>query len=44
MRSFTPYELKPYPNILAYLKRIGAREAYQRAMKKGDPGMPLLLD
>ena len=44
MRSFTPYDLKPYPNILAYLKRIGAREAYQRAMKKGDPGMPLLLD
>jgi glutathione S-transferase len=44
MRSFTPYELKPYPNILAYLRRIGAREAYQRAMRKGDPGMALLLD
>jgi glutathione S-transferase len=43
MRSFTPYELKPYGHILAYLKRIGAREAYQRAMDKGDPGMPLLL-
>ena len=44
MRSFTPYELKPYPRILAYLRRIGAREAYQRAMGKGDPGMALLLD
>lgn len=44
MRSFTPYDLKPYPQILAYLRRIGAREAYQRAMRKGDPGMPLLLD
>jgi len=44
MRSFTPYDLKPYPNILAYLKRIAARDAYQRAMKKGDPGMPLLLE
>ena len=44
MRSFTPYDLKPYPHILAYLGRIGAREAYQRAMRKGDPGMALLLD
>ena len=44
MRSFTPYELKPYAHILEYLRRIGAREAYQRAMRKGDPGMPLLLD
>jgi len=44
MRSFTPYDLKPYPHILAYLRRIGAREAYQRAMRKGDPGMAPLLD
>jgi len=44
MRSFTPYDLKPYPGILAYLKRIGSREAYKRAMAKGDPGMPLLLE
>lgn len=44
MRSFTPYELKSYPNILAYLQRIGARDAYRRAMQKGDPGMTLLLD
>ena len=44
MRSFTPYELKAYPNILAYLKRVGARPAYRRAMEKADPGMPLVLD
>ena len=44
MRSFSPYDLKPYAQILAYLRRIGAREAYRRAMQKGDPGMTLLLD
>jgi glutathione S-transferase len=44
MRSFTPYDLKPYPNILAYLRRIGAREAYQRARRKADPGLALMLD
>ncbi|MEJ8857579.1 glutathione S-transferase family protein [Variovorax robiniae] len=43
MRYFMPCDLTPYPNILAYLQRIAAREAYQRAMQKGDPGMPLLL-
>ncbi|HYR35521.1 MAG TPA: glutathione S-transferase family protein [Burkholderiales bacterium] len=44
MRTFTPYDLKPYPHVLAYLRRIGAREAYQRAMRKGDPGMTPVLD
>jgi glutathione S-transferase len=44
MRTFTAYDLKPCPHILAYLRRIGAREAYQRAMRKGDPGMTLMLD
>ncbi len=43
MRYFYPLDLAPYPHILAYLGRIGAREAYQRAMQKGDPGMALLL-
>jgi glutathione S-transferase len=43
MRLFYPYDLKPYPAILAYLQRIGARPAYQRAMAKGDPGMAPLL-
>ena len=43
MRYFMPVDLKPYPKILAYLQRIAARDAYQRAMRKGDPGMALLL-
>ncbi|WP_316163377.1 glutathione S-transferase family protein [Bradyrhizobium sp. SZCCHNRI20481] len=43
MRYFLPYDLAPFPNIRAYLARIGARPAYQRAMAKGDPGMALLL-
>ena len=44
MRYFMPVDFSPYPKIRAYLKRISAREAYQRAMQKGDPGMTLLLD
>jgi glutathione S-transferase len=43
MRSFFPLDLTPYPNTLAYLKRIGEREAYQRAMKKGDPELTPVL-
>jgi len=43
MRAFLPLDLAPYPNVLRYLQRIGAREAYQRAMRKGDPGMKPLL-
>jgi glutathione S-transferase len=43
MRYFLPFDLSPYPNIRAYLARIAARPAYQRAMAKSDPGMKLLL-
>lgn len=43
MRSFMPVDLAPYPAILAYLRRIGARDAYRRAMRKGDPDMAPLL-
>jgi glutathione S-transferase len=43
MRHFFPYDLAPYPAILAYLQRIAARPAYRRALHKGDPGMALLL-
>ena len=43
MRYFLPFDLAVYPRILAYLQRIAKREAYQRAMRKGDPGMALLL-
>ena len=43
MRYFIPRDLSTTPNILAYLQRIAARPAYQRAMAKGDPGLELLL-
>ena len=43
MRLFQPVDLRPYPNILAYLQRIGARPAYQRAMAKGDPDLTPML-
>jgi glutathione S-transferase len=44
MRLFLPFGLAPYPAILDYLKRIGGREAYRRAMRKGDPDMTPLLN
>ncbi|WP_394787100.1 glutathione S-transferase family protein [Rhodoferax sp.] len=44
MRLYLPLDLAPYVHIKAYLQRIGARPAYQRAMHKGDPGMQPLLD
>ena len=37
MRHFLDYDLAPYPNILAYLKRIEARPAYQKAMTVAGP-------
>lgn len=43
MRVFQPFDLAPYPNIRAYLQRIGQREAYQRAMQKADPDLTPLL-
>ena len=43
MRLFQPVDLRPYPNILAYLQRIGARPAYRRAMAKGDPDLVPML-
>ena len=43
MRLFQPVDLDPYPNILAYLQRIGARPAYRRAMAKGDPDLTPML-
>jgi glutathione S-transferase len=38
MRLFLDYDLAPYPNILAYMKRIEARPAYRRAMARAEPG------
>ncbi|GJD51639.1 hypothetical protein OPKNFCMD_4394 [Methylobacterium crusticola] len=43
MRLFQPVDLAPYPAIQAYLQRIGARDAYRRAMRAGDPDMAPLL-
>jgi len=43
LRQFSPYALTKYPNIVRWLKAIGEREAYQRAMEKGDPGFEPLL-
>jgi glutathione S-transferase len=43
MRAFSGMSLDPYPNIRAWLQRIGARPAYQRAMAAGDPGMEPML-
>jgi glutathione S-transferase len=37
MRAFVAKDISAFPNILAYLQRIGARPAYRRAMAKGDP-------
>jgi len=43
MRAFVARDLSASPNIRAYLRRIGERPAYQRAMAKGDPGMVPML-
>jgi glutathione S-transferase len=37
-RAFRGTSLEPFPNVRAYLARIGARPAYQRAMAKAEPG------
>lgn len=44
MRLFQPVDLQRYPGVRAYLKRIGERPAYRRAMAKGDPDLVPLLD
>ena len=43
MRLFQPLDLQPYPGVLRYLQRIGARPAYRRAMAKGDPDLTPML-
>ena len=42
-RAFRGATLEAFPNIAAYLQRIGARPAYQRAMAKAEPGMAPML-
>lgn len=44
MRLFAPRDLSPYPNIRAYLRRIGDRPAFRQAMAKADPGFTVPLD
>ena len=44
MRAATARSLDTSPNLRAYLKRVGERPAYQRAMKKGDPQMQPVLE
>ena len=36
-------DIDEFPNLKAYLARIGARPAYQRAMAKAEPGMTPML-
>jgi len=43
LRYFLRRELTQFPSLRAYLARIGARPAYQRAMRKAEPGMTPLL-
>ena len=43
-RAFRGSSIEAYPNLRAYLGRIGARPAYQRAMAKAEPGMKPLLN
>ena len=42
-RAFRGTSLEGYPNLQAYLQRIGARPAYQRAMAKAEPGTAPML-
>jgi glutathione S-transferase len=44
MRAAGQRSLEGSPNVRAYLKRIGERPAYRRAMTKGDPQMQPLLE
>ena len=44
MRAFEARDLTAFPNIRRYLKRIGARPAYRRAMEKGDPNLKPMLE
>ena len=42
-RAFRGATLEGFPNIAAYLQRIGARPAYLSAMAKAEPGMAPML-
>jgi glutathione S-transferase len=42
-RAFRNLSIEGFPNLQAYLQRIGARPAYNRAMEKAEPGMAPML-
>jgi len=42
-RAFRGTSIDPYPNLKAYLRRIGERPAYKRAMAKAEPDMAPML-
>ena len=42
-RAFRGTSIDGHPNLKAYLERIGARPAYQRAMAKAEPSMVPML-
>lgn len=43
-RAMSGTGIEGMPNLQAYLKRIGTRDAYLRAMAEAEPGMPPKLD
>lgn len=43
-RSFAVRDVSEFSNIRAYLRRIGERPAYRRAMAKADPHMTPKLE
>jgi len=42
-RLFAPFSLKEYQGVVRWLKDVGERPCYRKAMEKGDPGMMPLL-
>ena len=43
MRAFSGRDVSSFPGIAAYLRRVGDRPAYRRAMAKADPQMAPML-
>ncbi|KAF7586339.1 hypothetical protein BBP40_009049 [Aspergillus hancockii] len=43
LRVFFPYGLGEYENVAKYLKRVGGREAYRKAMSKCEPDIEPVL-
>jgi len=43
-RAFRGTSIDGYPNLKDYLRRIGERPAYRRAMEKAEPGMKPFLE